>query len=60
MSTRTGKGKKRKPKGSPDNPEQSRRFIESARKLGVDESGADFQKAMNALLKAKDKKRGSS
>jgi len=60
MSTRTGKGKKRKPKGSPDNPEQSRRFIESARKLGVDESGADFQKAMDALLKAKDKKRGSN
>lgn len=59
MSTRTGKGKKRKPKGSPDNPEQSRRFIESARKLGVDESGADFQKAMDALLKPKPK-RGSN
>ena len=59
MSTRTGKGKKRKPKGSPDNPAQSRRFIESARKLGVDESGADFQKAMDALLKPKPK-RGSS
>ena len=58
MSSPTGKGKKRKPKGSPDNPEQSRGFIESARKLGVDESGADFQKAMRALLKPK--KRGSS
>jgi hypothetical protein len=59
MSSRTGKGKKRKPKGSPDNPEQSRRFIESAKKLGVDESGEDFQKAMDALLKPKPK-RGSS
>ena len=58
MSTRTGKGKKRKPKGSPDNPEQSRRFIESARKLGVDESGADFQKAMDKLVPKKP--RGSS
>jgi hypothetical protein len=59
MSTRTGKGKKRKPKGGPDNPEQSRRFIESAKKLGVDESGEDFQKAMNAMLRPKPK-RGSS
>ena len=59
MSTRTRKGKKRKPKGGPDNPAQSRRFIESARKLGVDESGADFQKAMRAVLKPKPK-RGSS
>ena len=59
MSTRTGKGKKRKPKGSPDNPEQSRRFIESAKSFGVDEKGEDFQKAMDALLKSKPK-RGSS
>ena len=59
MSTRTGKGRKRKPKGSPDNPEQSRRFIESAKKLGVDESGADFRKAIDAILKPK-QKRGSS
>ena len=59
MSTRTGKGKKRKPKGSPDNPEQSRRFIEFAKALGVDESGADFQKAMRAVLKPKEKPSGS-
>ena len=58
MSTRTGKGKKRKPKGGPDNPEQSRRFIESAKALGVDESGEAFQKAMRAVLKPK--KRGNS
>jgi len=58
MSTRTGKGKKRKPKGGPDNPAQSRRFIESARKLGVDESGEDFQKAIDKLLPKP--KRGSS
>ena len=60
MSTRTGKGKKRKPKGSPDNPAQSRRFIDSAKSLGVDESGADFRKAMDALLKPKKPKGGSS
>ncbi len=57
MSTRTGKGKKRKPKGSTDNPAQSRRFIESAKALGVDESGKDFARAMDKLLKPK---RGSS
>lgn len=60
MSTRTGKGKKRKPRGGPDNPEQSRRFIESAKKLGVDESGADFQKALGTLLKPKKPKSGGS
>lgn len=50
MSTRTGKGKKRKRKVKPDNPAQSRRFIESAKALGLDESGEDFEKAINKLL----------
>lgn len=59
MSTRGVKGRKRRPKGKPDNPAQSRKFIEAAKALGVDESGADFQKAMDALLKPKPK-RGSS
>jgi len=54
MSTRTGKGKKRKRKV--DNPAQSRRFIEAAKKLGVDESGEDFEKAIDKLLP----KRGGS
>ena len=63
MSTRTGKGSKRKPRTkatyAPDNPEQSRKFIEAAKGLGVDEDGEAFQKAMRAMLKAKPK-RGSS
>ena len=58
MSIRTGKGKKRKPKVKPDNPAQSARFIQAAKKLGLDESGKDFDKAMDKLLPKP--KRGSS
>lgn len=36
----------KKPK---DDPEQSRRFEEKARELGVDESGKLFDKAMRSL-----------
>jgi hypothetical protein len=57
MNARGVKGKKRKPKGSPDNPAQSKRFIEAAKSLGLDKSGEDFDKAMNRLLKPK---RGSN
>lgn len=53
MSTRTGKGKKRKRKVKPDNPAQSKRFIEAAKTLGVDESAEEFEKAMRKLLKPK-------
>jgi len=48
-----GKGRKRKPKGKPDNPAQSKRFIEAAKKLGVDESGEAFSKALNKLVPKK-------
>jgi hypothetical protein len=59
----TGKGKRKKrgpPRGKPDNPAQSKRFIEAAKALGVDESGKAFGKAMDSLLKSKGTKRGGS
>jgi hypothetical protein len=49
----TGKGKRKKKPPKPDNPEQSRKFIEAAKKLGVDEDGKAFREAMNNLLKPK-------
>jgi hypothetical protein len=57
MSTRTVKGKKRKRGVKPDNPAQSKRFIEAAKALGLDKSGEDFDKAITRLLRPK---RGSS
>jgi hypothetical protein len=42
---------KEKPK--PDNPEQSRRFEEKARELGMDESGKRFEKAMSVIAPPK-------
>jgi hypothetical protein len=59
MATVKGKRKKKGRKGAPDNPEQSKRFMEAAKKLGVDEDGKAFEEAMRNLLKAKPK-RGSS
>lgn len=60
MAGERGKRGKRRRKGGPDNPAQSKRFIEAAKALGVDESGEAFRKAMKAVLKPKGKKRGSS
>ena len=61
MNARGVKGKKRKSKATyaPDNPKQSRKFMEAAKGLGVDEDGIAFKKAMDNLLKPKGK-RGSS
>ena len=59
MNARGVKGKKRRPKGKPDNPAQSRKFIEAAKALGVDEDGQTFSKVMDGLLKPKGKGRGS-
>ena len=56
MATERGKRRKRKPKGKPDNPAQSKRFIEAARKLGVDESGKAFEEVMRSLAKRKPKR----
>jgi hypothetical protein len=51
MGTGKGKGKKRRAKGTPDNPAQSERFIRAARELGLDEGGKDFEDAMRRLAK---------
>ena len=45
--------KKAKPKAKLTDKEQSERFKETARKLGLNESGDDFQKAAAAILKPK-------
>jgi hypothetical protein len=50
-----GKRKKRRAKGTPDNPAQSERFIRAAKELGADESGKDFEEAMRRLAKKKPK-----
>jgi hypothetical protein len=55
MATEKGKRRKRRPKGAPDNPEQSRKFIEAAKALGVDEEA--FRKALDKIVP---KKRGNS
>ena len=58
MSTRgvKGKSRKRRPKGKPDNPAQSKRFIEAARKLGADlTSSKEFEHAFRAVVKRKPK-----
>jgi hypothetical protein len=44
---------KRGPKPAPDDPEQSRRFIDAAREAGVDETGAGFEKAFKKIAVAK-------
>jgi hypothetical protein len=50
-----GKRKKRRRKGRPDNPAQSKRFIEAAKKLGLDESTEAFQRALDKLFQKKPK-----
>jgi hypothetical protein len=55
------KPKSRKQKTEPDDPVQSARFIESAKALGVDETGAAFKRALDTLLpkkRAKKRPRG--
>ena len=55
MATVRGKRRKRSRKSKPDNPAQSKRFIEEAKKLGVDGSGKVFEDVMRDLLKPKGK-----
>jgi hypothetical protein len=43
----------KKPKPEPDDTEQSQRFVETARKLEVDESGKSFERAISATLSKK-------
>jgi hypothetical protein len=54
MATARGKRRKRKLRThAPDNPAQSKKFIEAAKKLGVDQDGKAFEQAMKNLLKPK-------
>lgn len=41
------------PKPPPDDPEQLRRFKETARELGADKDDAAFKKAMEVVVPAK-------
>lgn len=47
--------KKQKPE--PDNKEQSQKFIETAKKLEVDESGKAFERAMTAIAEKQNRTR---
>jgi hypothetical protein len=48
---KAGAPKKAKPKPKLTDKEQSERFIETARELGVDESGKEFAKAFDQIIK---------
>lgn len=50
---KAGVPKKEKPKPKLTDKEQSERFIETARELGVDESGEDFQRAFEKIVRPK-------
>jgi len=52
MAGAKGKAKKRKPIKRTDKA-QSERFIKAAKELGVDESGKDFDRAMDLLAPSK-------
>lgn len=54
---RRSAGKARKPKE--DQKAQSARFIESARTVGVDESGKEFERALNRIVPPRLKKSSS-
>jgi hypothetical protein len=60
MATGKGKRKKRGLRSVPDNPAQSKRFMEAAKKLGLDESGKDFEKAVLKIIPPKKGKKGGS
>jgi hypothetical protein len=51
MAKKAGVSKKAKPKPKLTDKEQSERFKETARELGVDESGNSFEKVMDRLIK---------
>ncbi len=43
----------RKPKPPPDDPEQSKRFIEAAREHGTDETGVAFERLFKKVARRK-------
>lgn len=50
----------KKPKPEPDDKEQSSRFVETAKSLGVDESGKHFDRAMKSIIPPKPKPKKKS
>jgi hypothetical protein len=60
MAGENAKGRKRRCKVKPDNPAQSRCFVEAARALGADADGETFNRVMDALLEPKGKTRTGS
>ncbi len=42
----------RKPKAPPDDPEQSKRFIDMAREIGADASAEKFERAFRKVARA--------
>lgn len=49
----------KKPERPPDDEEQSRRFVETARKIRADESGKVFARAFKKIITKKARKRKS-
>jgi hypothetical protein len=50
---KTGEPKKKKAKPKLTDKEQSERFKQTARELGVDETGRDFNKAVEIIIQPK-------
>jgi hypothetical protein len=46
-----GKAVSRKPELKPDDPEQSKRFLEAAREAGADETNKGAERAFKAVVK---------
>lgn len=57
---KAGAPKKAKPKPKLDDKEQSERFKKTARELGVDESGDEFERAFTKIVQAPVKRSSSS
>lgn len=55
MAKPAGPPKKQRAAPKLTDKEQSERFKETARELGVDETGGDFEKAFTKLVRAKDR-----
>jgi hypothetical protein len=47
------KPKTQAPNTKPDDPEQSKRFVETAREIEADESGEAFQRALERIVPPK-------
>lgn len=53
MKTKRRPDAKPPPVPKPDDPEQSRRFVETAREIGADESGEAFRRALRKIVPPK-------